>query len=186
MELMNENKRKKEKLLFTEEQYFSNPWFWVFVIVVFTAFLTPTIVAIYSELILEIPYGENPKSTQSLLIISGILLVVYMIAIVLFRIMRLIVVVRQGGVFYSYPPFILKERSFLMDEIERFEIRKYKPIREYNGWGISNSWAKSGKAFTVKGNIGLQLYLNDGKKVLFGTQRPDAIKKAMNKLMLEN
>lgn len=174
---------KQQKQLFLEEQYFSNFWFWVFIVVVFTAFLTPTIVALYSQLILDTPYGEDPKSLESLAIISGILLVVYTAAIILFRVMSLELIIRQTGVFYRYPPFILKERCFLKSEIERFEIRKYKPIREYSGWGISQSWAKSGKAFTVKGNIGLQLYLKDGKGVLFGTQRPDALKKAMNKLM---
>lgn len=168
--------RTIDKLIFKEEQYFSNFWFWVFIIVVFTAFLTPTTVALYSQLVLDTQYGENPKSTETLLIISGILLVVYMIAIVMFRQMKLVVHVRQGGVFYRYPPFILKERYFLKSEIERFEIRKYNPIREHSG-------AKSGRVLSVKGRVGLQLYLKDGKKVLFGTQRPEAMRKAMRKLM---
>lgn len=168
--------RTIDKLIFKEEQYFSNFWFWVFIIVVFTAFLTPTTVALYSQLVLDTQYGENPKSTETLLIISGILLVVYMIAIVMFRQMKLVVHVRQGGVFYRYPPFILKERYFLKSEIERFEIRKYNPIREHSG-------AKSGRVLSVKGRVGLQLYLKDGKKVLFGTQRPEAMRKAMIKLM---
>jgi chaperone required for assembly of F1-ATPase len=37
----------------------------------------------------------------------------------------------------------------------------------------------------MKGNTGLQLYLVDGKKMLVGTQRPDAIKRAMEKMMSE-
>lgn len=168
--------RTVDKLIFKEEQNFSNFWFWVFIIVVFTAFLTPTVVALYSELVLDIPYGENPKSTESLLIISGILLLVYTIAIVMFKLMKLVISIRKEGVYYRYPPFILKERYFLKSEIERFEIRKYNPVREYSG-------AKPGKAFIVKGKVGLQLYLRDGKKVLFGTQRPEAMRKAMRKLM---
>jgi len=40
-----------------------------------------------------------------------------------------------------------------------------------------------GKAYNVRGNIGLQLYLQDGKKVLIGTQRGDAFLRAINKLM---
>ncbi len=52
--------------------------------------------------------------------------------------------------------------------------------------GVSGyGWGKSGSAFNVKGNIGLQLYLKNGKKVLFGTQRPDALKRAMDKMMKE-
>ena len=159
------------KVYFTEEQRFSNFWFWVFIIVVFTTFLTPTIVALYSQVVLDTPFGENPKSIESLLIIFGILLVVYVAAVILFRMMKLVVVVRQDGVYYRYPPFIIKERHFKVEDIELYEIRKYKPIKEYSGWGIRYSWAKSGRAFTVKGKLGLQLYLKDKKKVLFGTQR---------------
>jgi len=171
------------KVYFQEEQGFSNFWFWVFIIIVFTTFLTPTIVALYSQIVLDTPYGENPKSIESLLIISGILLLVYLAAILLFRIMKLVVVVRQDGVFYRYPPFIIKEQQFRVEDIEFFKIRKYKPIMEYSGWGIRYSWAKSGRAFTVKGKLGLQLYLKDGKKVLFGTQRAEVLKRAMNKMM---
>lgn len=172
-----------QKTYFTEEQHFSNFWFWVFLIVVFTTFLTPTVVALYSQLILGIPDGENPESIESILIILGILIVVSAGAIVLFKTMKLVVVVRQKGVFYRYPPFIIKERQFLREEIKRFEIRKYKPMKEYSGWGIKTNWGKSGTAFSVKGNMGLQLYLKDGKKVLFGIQRSDACKRAMVKMM---
>ena len=100
--------------------------------------------------------------------------------------MKLIVVVRRAGIFYRYPPFIIKEQYFLKEEIDRFEIRKYSPIREYSGWGIKYSWGKSGRAISVKGKLGLQLYLKDGKKVLFGTQRTEALKRAMIRMMQIN
>ena len=93
--------------------------------------------------------------------------------------------VRNDGIYYRYPPFILKPRTYLKVEINAYKIRKYKPIMEYSGWGIRHGWGKSGSAFNVKGNIGLQLYLKNGKKVLFGTQRPDALKRAMDKMTRE-
>lgn len=172
-----------EKTYFKEEQYFSNFWFWVFLIVVFTIFLAPTCVTIYSQVVLGKPEGENPSSTESLFIILSILIVVYTFVILLFRKMKLVTEIRKSGIYYRYPPFIVKERQFNTDEIKKFEIRKYKPIAEYSGWGIRYSWGKSGRAVNVKGNVGLQLYLQNGKKVLFGTQRPDALLRAMNKMM---
>ncbi len=172
-----------KKSYYKEEQYFSNPWFWMFLIVVFTISLAPTVVALYSEIVLDKPYGENPDSVETLLIIMGIMIIVYVAVILLFRKMRLIVEIRNDGLFYRYPPFINKERQFSKGEISNYEIRKYKPIREYSGWGIQYSWGKSGRVFNVKGNIGLQLYLKNGKKVLFGTQRGDALLRAMNKMM---
>ena len=171
------------KSYFKEEQHFSNPWFWVFLMVVFTIAVAPTVVALYSGLILEKPYGETPSSVDTLLIILSVLVVIFILVVLLFRKMRLVVEVRSDGLSYRYPPFIMKERMFAKEEIENYKIRKYKPIKEYSGWGIQYSWGKSGRAVTVKGRTGLQLFLTNGKKVLFGTQRGDALLRAMNKMM---
>lgn len=152
---------------------------------VFTVALAPTVVALYSEIVLDNPSGQNPDSLVSLLIIFAILIIVYTAVILMFRKMRLIVELRNDGLYYRYPPFILRERKFSKEEIENYEIRKYRPIVEYSGWGIRYSWGKSGRACNVKGNIGLQLYLKNGKKILFGTQRGAAVLRAMNKMMKE-
>jgi hypothetical protein len=175
-------KTQMQKTYFKEEQCFSNPLFWVFLIIVITFFLAPTCITIYSQVVLGKTAGNNLSSTDSLLIILAISLVVYTFVILMFRKMRLITEVRKDGIFYSYPPFIVKERQFQQSEIQKFKIRKYKPISEYCGWGIRYSRV-SGKAFNVKGNIGLQLYLKNGKRVLFGTQRSEALLRAMNKIM---
>jgi hypothetical protein len=180
-----EEPKNMEKSYFKEEQHFSNPWFWAFLIVVFTVSLTPICVALYSELVLGKPFGENPSSVESMLIMFGVLGIVYFFVILLFRKMKLITEVRGDGIYYRFPPFILKNRKFGKAEIERFEIRKYKPITEYGGWGIRYGWGKWGRALSVWGKTGLQLYLSDGKKVLFGTQRPDSLLRAMNKMMKE-
>ena len=171
------------KTYFKEEQYFSNFWFWVFLTLVFTIALAPTVVAIYSEVVLGKVEGETPSSVTSLSIILVILVIIYIFVILMFKKMRLITEVRSNGIYYCFPPFILKEREFKIDEIKRFEIRKYQPIREYGGWGIRYGMGKSGRALNVKGNIGLQLFLIDGKKVLFGTQRSEALLRAINKMM---
>lgn len=171
------------KSYFKEEQYFSSPWFWAFLIVLFTFTLLPTVVAIYSGVVLEKPMGENPDYIVTLFITLAIIIVVYLVVILFFRKMRLDVEIKQDGLYYRYVPFINKYRHFLKEEIKSFEVRKYRPIKDYSGWGIRNSWGKAGTAFTVKGNMGLQLYLVNGKKVLFGTQRGDALTRAMAKMM---
>lgn len=60
-----------------------------------------------------------------------------------------------------------------------YEIRKYNAIRDYGGWGVKRK-LRWGRAYNVSGNIGLQIYLNNGKKVLFGTQKPQAMIYAMD------
>ncbi|HEY9113877.1 MAG TPA: hypothetical protein VIN10_04210 [Bacteroidales bacterium] len=97
--------------------------------------------------------------------------------------MKLKVKVTDEGISYKFSPIIFKEKYISKDIIERYEIRKYRPILDYGGYGIKVGTNNRGKAFNVKGNIGMQLYLKDGKKVLFGTQRPDSFKYAMDKMM---
>jgi hypothetical protein len=172
-----------QRAYFSEIQRFSNPGLWILIPVVFTVAIAPTAVSLYSQLVLDLPNGENPSNTMSLILILVVLVLMCIGTLLLFKKMKLVIEIKSDGVYYRYPPFILKTRSFMKSEIDSFEIRKYKPISEYSGWGIRNSWSKSGSAFNVKGNIGLQLYLKNGKKVLFGTQRPDALKKAMHKMM---
>lgn len=174
-----------EKVYFTEEQRFSNFWLYVFVVIVFTIAIAPTVTALYSQLILGIPYGDEPATNEGLMVLLFVLLAMFVFTLLLFHKMKLVVEVRNSGVFYRYPPFIIKFKQIKKSEIEKFEIRKYSPIREYSGWGIRYSWAKSGRAYNVRGNIGLQLYLTNGKKILFGTQRGEALERAMKKMMSE-
>ncbi|TEW77202.1 hypothetical protein E2488_04665 [Gramella jeungdoensis] len=59
-------------------------------------------------------------------------------------------------------------------------IRNYNPISEFGGWGIKSSFRRdTGKAYTIKGSIGLQLKLKNGKKILIGTQKNEEIKRVI-------
>jgi len=72
------------------------------------------------------------------------------------------------------------------EEIEHYEVRRFRPIIEYGGYGIRKALLSkrgAGDAFIVKGGYGLQLRLNNGKKVLFGAARKEAILHAVDKMM---
>ena len=85
--------------------------------------------------------------------------------------------------YFQFKPFHLKEKHIKPDDINSFEVRKYKPIAEYGGWGIRAGGRKAGRAYNVSGNMGLQLYLKNNKKILIGTQKPGEIRKAMEAMM---
>ncbi len=55
-------------------------------------------------------------------------------------------------------------------DIAEAQVRTYRPIAEYGGWGIR--WGSKGRAYNVRGNQGLQLKLHNGKQILIGTQEP--------------
>ena len=171
------------KPYFKEEQRFNRPLGWVIFIVLFSSAMIPFVIGINQQLIQGEPWGDNPMSDKGL-IVSAILVFLLMIGLVfLFVKLRLIVEVKEDGIRYSYPPVINKKRNLLKNRIDSFKLRKYRPVMEYGGWGVMTGSQKWGKAYNVYGNIGMQLYLKDGTKILFGTQRGEAFQRAVQKMM---
>lgn len=172
-----------ERSYYKEEQKFDQWWFRLLmffsVVPVFVIFG----VGLYQQLVLKKPFGNNPTSDTGL-ILTAIFVTLIVIGVTWLTFsMKLITEITDKGLTYRFPPLILKKKVIPKETIESFEVRKYNPIGEYGGWGIKGGGFKRGKAYNVKGNIGLQLVLKNGKKVLFGTQRSDAIKAAMDKMM---
>ena len=90
---------------------------------------------------------------------------------------RLIVEVRDDGLYVRFVPFHIKYKMYPFDQIQSFHARQYNPIREYGGWGIR--YGSSGKAFNVYGNRGIQIQFSDGGSLLIGSQKPDQLVSAM-------
>ena len=171
-----------EKVLFTEEQRFTQWWLWVILILAVLSVFIPFAVGIYTQEVLDKPFGENPMSTEGLFV-TGIFSVVFM-GFIFFIMMRskLKTKITTHGIYFSYPPIFSKWKKIVPDEIHNYNIRKYRAGWEYGGYGMKKR-RKYGQAYIVSGNIGLQLYLKNGKKVLIGTQRKQALEFAMEKLM---
>jgi hypothetical protein len=170
-----------EKVLFTEEQRFTQKWLWLIIIGATLIALVPTIYGIYSQEILGEPWGNNPTDTRSLYIILFFELILMGGIILLIYKMRLKVEIKSDGFWFSFPPLARKWRFIKKEEIAGFEVRKYSPVKEYGGWGIRGS--RRNRAYNISGNVGVQLLLKNGRKVLFGTQESQAIEYAMKKMM---
>ncbi len=140
----------------------------------------------YRQLVLGLPFGSKPMSDAGL-VTTGIL-VIFILVIsgwLLFG-SYLHVEITDKGISYQFWPFFAKERHITPAQIVSHEVRTYKPIREFGGWGVRKGNSKTGDAYNVHGNEGLQLVLTSKKRILFGTQRPDAVTHAMKKLMEVN
>ncbi|NQU87694.1 MAG: hypothetical protein HQ541_18235 [Mariniphaga sp.] len=171
-----------EIFLFKEEQRHNQWWLWVILIISLLAVLIPFSYGIYSQEVLDKPFGDNPMSTEGL-IVTGIFSVLLMgfIVFIVAR-LRLKTKISNEGIYYCYPPLFKKWKKLCPDEIESSEIRTFNAIREYGGYGMKRR-RKYGQAFIASGNTGLQLYLKNGKKLLIGTQRKQAIDAAIKKMM---
>lgn len=170
-----------EKVLFTEEQRFTQKWIWFLIIGATLISVGPTLYGIFSQEITGKPWGNNLTETSILLLILFFELVVMGTITILFYKIRFKVEINQDGLWFSYPPLLRKIHQIKKEEIERFEVRTYNPVLDYGGWGIKGS--SKNKAYNVSGNTGLQLYMKNGSKILFGTQQSGAIEYAMNKMM---
>lgn len=89
----------------------------------------------------------------------------------LFLAMKMQTRIDEAGISFRYSPLI-GWRSITWEEIEKVWVRRYRPIREFGGWGIRSRIWKNNRAFNVWGNKGLQIQLINGRKVLLGTQKP--------------
>ncbi len=58
------------------------------------------------------------------------------------------------------------------------EIKKYSPLKHYGGWGYRVG--VKGVAYNMQGNIGLELILNNNRKVLIGTTNPQELEEVIS------
>ena len=79
--------------------------------------------------------------------------------------------VSAKGIHYQFFPFHIKSYCISFDDIKTVKAITYSPLKEYGGWGIR--YRLHGKAYNVSGNKGIQLELNNEKKILFGSQRAE-------------
>jgi hypothetical protein len=106
--------------------------------------------------------------------------------------------INEDGIYIRVFPFFLKPQYFSWDIITKAYVRKYRPIKEYGGWGVNQGgfrfnifriqtlrfhslWSNN-VAYNMSGNMGLQLELNNGKRVLIGTRKPVEVESVLRKL----
>lgn len=76
----------------------------------------------------------------------------------------------EAGIHYRFVPIHRNYKVIRWDQMESCKVRKYNALTEYGGWGFKSGFGK-GTAFNVKGNIGIQIVLKTGKRILIGTQK---------------
>ena len=111
---------------------------------------------------------------------TGLLIVglIVIIGLPLFMFLnRLEIQVSSYGVYYRYRPFHFQYQRIPKENLVSYQIVHYQPLRDYGGWGIR--YGKYGKAYTLSGDIGVQLVTIDQKKILLGTLRPEDMQKLL-------
>ncbi|MFT5762033.1 MAG: hypothetical protein ACI8WA_001157 [Polaribacter sp.] len=147
--------------IFKEEQRFTQTWLLVLIVI---SMIVPII------LIIKEFTKENSTMSMNEFIFTIVLLPLCIAPIFFFKLKTRI---DENGIHFQFFPFHLKPKTIAWSELKSANTRKYFAITEYGGWGLKTSFLsrkKKGIAYTVSGDLGLQLQLKNGKKVLIGTQ----------------
>lgn len=151
-------------MLFYEEKQFlrSNSIVWVAIAGLLITFLA---------IVLNFSGGESD--------LNGI----FILSIVILSIVPLLLLasvhlrIEKEGIYVNYFPFHFKPLFFNWNEIDHFEMRKYNPLTEYGGWGLKGT--RRNRVYNVSGDIGLQITLKNGNKLLVGTANPNKMEVAL-------
>lgn len=119
------------------------------------------------------PFGDHPGPDWMVWLVTAICGVVVP---VVFLVARLETTVDKAGLRLRYVPF--RNRLIAHAQILTHEVVDYRPIREWGGWGIRYGFRR-GWAYTAHGSRGVQLELAGGKRLLVGSQDPEALASAL-------
>ncbi len=127
--------------------------------------------------------GESTGNVTSTDTIGQVVVIVSIIPVLLLLYsIKLKTSIDEIGIHYKFTPFHFSRKTIRWNEIEKCFVRTYNPIKEYGGWGYRTSFGKKkGSAFNVKGNLGIQLELKSGKKLLIGTQKEIEVRETISR-----
>ena len=168
----------KEDLVFREVQKFS---LWICRLPLVLVMVLTTGIMVYA--IGDMMHERNPPSVFVLIILGIIGIGVPILVAFLFLLVRLETEVRSDGLYVRFFPIHIRYKKFTAEDLSQYYARTYRPLVEYGGWGIRYGFGKSGRAYNVSGNKGLQLVLKNGRRLLIGSQRPDELAEAISSFM---
>ena len=160
---------KMKSPIYREVQQFRQVWIWVIV-----SALSGLVWYAAVMQLLHRPLDGSPMTD----ILSVIFWFIFGIGLpALFFFSRLVTEVRDDGIYIRFTPFHRTSHRIAFTEVKQYEVRTYRPIREYGGHGIR--YSSKGKAYNVSGDRGVQIELLNGERLLIGSQRADELWRAI-------
>lgn len=156
-------------ILFEEEQKFRSNWLWVLVL------LCPVLILLYLlfEALTEKAAGNGAASTLPIAILS---LMYGLPALFCLIFIKLNTVIEEDKIRFGF-----NVPTNDLDTIHFSEIKEMAVIRySFKGYGYRVS-RRYGIIHNVSGNKGLLITKNNGRKLLIGTNKPEALQKAIEK-----
>ena len=164
----------KNIALYREVQRPRSIWWWLLVLAIAILMWYGFI----QQIFLGIPFGDKPAPDVAMVIlwlIFGIAFPITMLGIV-----KLIIEVREDGLYIRFMPIHIEYRKFLYKDIKTYESIIYSPLKRFGGLGIRMN-LKGETAYNLNGKRALELKLRN-ETVVIGSQKPDELIKAMDSI----
>jgi len=155
-------------MLYKEVQRFTQWWLWLILL----SIATIPLVGIYQQIILDQPFGDHPMSDGGLVTFA----ILTLLLLLFFAFIRLTTTITAKEIQINFSPFVNK--SIKWEAIEKVEVLDYGFV---GGWGI-RLFTSYGTVYNIRGRMGLAITLKNGKKILVGTQQPQALSNAVHKI----
>ncbi|MDD1771994.1 MAG: DUF6141 family protein [Methanomassiliicoccales archaeon] len=152
----------------------TRPWWLVLII------LLPTVITwlgALQQLVLGEPLGSDPVSDT--VMVAMVLTIGIVLPLLLLNIHLTVIVTDRISI--RFFPFMPRPRIVRPEQIKRSQATRYDPLLDYGGWGI-RGWSMD-RAYNVKGDSAVRLWLSDGRTILIGSQRPEELNTAIEAML---
>lgn len=119
---------------------------------------------------------EEPMDAPSMP--NGVLIAAWLsvgVFTLLFVRTQLITRVDATGVHVRFAPWQRTGRHIPWTQVQACRVRRYRPLIDFGGWGLRRTSGGRIEAYTVRGDLALELDLGDHKRLLIGTARPEQL-----------
>lgn len=164
------------KLYFQEDQKNDSWWFRLSLAVTWIVTVIPVSISAYQE------FQKSSQQNEQLYVAFFTILFITGMMYFLSS-FRLQTRIDTSGVHVRLYPKMRKWRFIPKEMIVKYEVKEFRPLREFGGWGAKKSWRRRSQSYTISGRTGIRLFLNDGKEVLIGTRQKQSALYAFRKLM---
>lgn len=163
---------KRINVVYREIQRPKQVWMWI-LILLFAVFMWYWFI---QQIVLGVPVGDKPAPDAIAIIFWIIFGITF--PVVMLGALKLIIEVREEGLYVRFAPFHFKYKQYLFSDIRHYKSITYSPLKRFGGWGFRFS-LNGEKAYNLNGNEGIELKLNNDT-VVIGTEKPNELKKAMD------
>ncbi len=130
--------------------------------------------AFVQQVVLGRPFGTNPAPDAAVWVLTP-LVVAFAAGL---QWLHLDVTVDERSLRVRVFPFV--RREIPLARVRGAEATAYRPIRDYWGWGVRYAPGR-GWCYTMSGDRGVRIELDDGKTILVGSRRADELAAALSR-----